>query len=124
MLEMMDGAAAGAVKGLWAIGYDVLLTNPNTAESARALRALELVIVQDLFLTETAREFGTVFLPACSSFEKEGTFMNAERRIQRVRAALAPAGASQPDWQILCEVARAMGGRGFAFESAVQIWNE
>jgi formate dehydrogenase major subunit len=88
------------------------------------LRALDLVIVQDMFLTETAREYGSVFLPACSSFEKEGTFMNAERRIQRVRAALAPAGASKPDWLILCEVARAMGGRGFEFASPEEIWDE
>lgn len=87
---MMDAALDGRLKALWAIGYDVLLTNPNVAETIRALRSLELVIVQDMFLTETARECGTVFLPACSSFEKDGTFMNAERRIQRVRAALRP----------------------------------
>jgi formate dehydrogenase major subunit len=124
MLEMMDAAAAGRLKGLWAIGYDVLMTNPNATETARALGALDLVIVQDLFLNETAREFGSVFLPACSSFEKDGTFMNAERRIQRVRAALTPAGASKPDWQILCEIARAMGGAGFAFASPEAIWDE
>jgi formate dehydrogenase major subunit len=82
------------------------------------------VVVQDLFLTETAREFWTVFLPACSSFEKDGTFMNAERRIQRVRAALPPSGASKPDWQIICAVAQAMGARGFDFESPHEIWNE
>jgi formate dehydrogenase major subunit len=124
MLAMLDAALDGRMKGLWAIGYDVLMTNPNATETARALRSLDLVIVQDMFLTETAREFGSVFLPACSSFEKEGTFMNAERRIQRVRAALRPMGASKPDWQILCEVARAMGGQGFAFATAEQIWNE
>jgi formate dehydrogenase major subunit len=82
------------------------------------------VIVQDMFLTETARECGTVLLPACSSFEKDGTFMNAERRIQRVRAALRPVGSANPDWQIISEIARAMGGRGFAFASPEQIWNE
>ncbi len=124
MLAMMDAALAGRLKGLWAIGYDIMLTNPNAAETARALRSLELVIVQDLFLTETAREFGTVFLPACSSFEKDGTFMNAERRIQRVRAALRPVGESKPDWQILCEMARAMGAKGFDFTSPEQIWDE
>ena len=74
--------------------------------------SLELVIVQDMFLTETAREFGSVFLPACSSFEKDGTFMNAERRIQRVRAALQPVGASKPDWQIICEIGSQLGGPG------------
>jgi formate dehydrogenase major subunit len=123
-LEMMDAALDGRLKALWAIGYDVLMTNPNASATLRALRSLELVIVQDMFLTETARECATVFLPACSSFEKDGTFMNAERRIQRVRAALRPAGASKPDWQILCEIARAMGGRGFTFGGPEEIWDE
>jgi formate dehydrogenase major subunit len=124
MLEMMDAAAAGRLKGLWAIGYDVFMTNPNVSETARALKSLELVIVQDLFLTETARAFGTVFLPACSSFEKDGTFMNGERRIQRVRAALRPVGASQPDWQIIAEIGRAMGARGFEYSGPEAIWDE
>jgi formate dehydrogenase major subunit len=123
-LEMMDAAIDGRCKALWVMGWDVMMTNPNATETARALRALDLVIVQDLFLTQTARECGSVFLPACSSFEKEGTFMNAERRIQRVRAALRPAGESKPDWQILCDIARAMGGRGFAFAGPEEIWNE
>jgi formate dehydrogenase major subunit len=123
-LKMLDAATDGRVKALWAIGWDVLMTNPNASETARALRSLDLVIVQDMFLTETAREYGSVFLPACSSFEKEGTFMNAERRIQRVRAALPPAGQSKPDWQIVCEIARAMGGQGFNFVSPEEIWSE
>ena len=124
-MEMMDAAIAGQLKALWTIGYDVLLTNANSAHTARALGALELVIVQDLFLNETAREFGTVFLPACSSFEKEGTFMNAERRIQRVRKMLEPVGLSKPDWQIISELALAMGRpEGFQFSDPVDIWNE
>lgn len=124
VLEMMDAAVAGRLKALWAIGYDVLLTNPYLTETARALRSLDLVIVQDMFVNETARQYGTVFLPACSSFEKEGTFMNAERRIQRVRAALRPLGAAKPDWQIICEIARALGGRGFGFTNPEEIWDE
>ena len=123
-LEMMDAAIDNRLKGLWIIGWDVLMTNANATETARALRAMDLVIVQDLFLTQTAREYGTVFLPACASFEKEGTFMNAERRIQRVRAVLPPAGGSKPDWQIMCETAQAMGGRGFAFADPEAIWDE
>ncbi|HEY5619408.1 MAG TPA: formate dehydrogenase subunit alpha [Vicinamibacterales bacterium] len=123
-LQMVDAAVDGRVKALWSIGYDVLLTHPNASETARALRALDVVVVQDMFLTETAREFGSVFLPACSSFEKDGTFMNAERRIQRVRAALRPIGSSKADWQILCEVARTMGSPGFNFTSPEEIWNE
>jgi formate dehydrogenase major subunit len=110
---------------MWIIGYDVLLTNSNARETARALDALDLVVVQDVFMTETARQFGKVFLPACSSFEKDGTFMNAERRIQRVREALLPAGASQPDWRIICALARALGATsGFAYASAEEIWDE
>jgi formate dehydrogenase major subunit len=124
-IQMLDGARDGRLKALWAIGYDVLLTNPNARQTARALEQLELVIVQDLFMTETARQFGSVFLPACSSFEKDGTFMNAERRIQRVRQALQPAGDSKPDWQIICELARVMGHReGFDFAQPREIWDE
>jgi formate dehydrogenase major subunit len=78
-----------------------------------------------MFLNETAKEFGTVFLPAASSFEKDGTFMNAERRIQRVRKAIDPVGSARSDWEIICDVARAMGkGDLFSFSSAEQIWDE
>ena len=106
-------------------GYDIGLTNPNAESTQAALRSLELLVVQDLFLTETARLAGTVFLPACSSFEKDGTFMNSERRIQRVRQAIEPRGESRPDWKILCQVAREMGkGEFFAFQSAADIWDE
>jgi formate dehydrogenase major subunit len=125
LLTMLDAAAAGRLKALWIIGYDILLSNPQAAATARALRSLDLVVVQDMFMTETARTVATVFLPACSSFEKDGTFMNAERRIQRVRKAVEPVGGSRPDWQILCDMATAMDkGEGFAFASAEDIWNE
>jgi formate dehydrogenase major subunit len=86
---------------------------------------MDFVVVQDLFMTETARRFGSVFLPACSSFEKDGTFMNAERRIQRVRYALRPVGSSKPDWRIICDLARAIGHpQGFEFADVRDIWNE
>jgi formate dehydrogenase major subunit len=124
-LEMMNAASAGSLKALWAIGYDVLLTNPDASQTARALAAMDLVIVQDLFMTETARRFGSVFLPACSSFEKDGTFMNAERRVQRVRRAMPPRGSSKTDWEIVCALAAACGhAQGFGFPSAEAIWNE
>lgn len=148
LMEMMDSAEAGKLRALWAIGYDVALTNPNTAATKAALAKLDFVVVQDLFMNELAREFGHVFLPACSSFEKDGTFMNSERRVQRVRRALEPVGHSKPDWEIICEVAKAMiscsrrreeagvsncsahppphvgGYTGFNFHSAEEIWNE
>jgi len=125
LMQMMDAAEAGRFKALWTIGYDIFLTNANTNATQRALQAMELVIVQDMFLNETTREFGHVFLPAASSFEKDGTFMNAERRIQRVCRALAPIGETKSDWEIICDVARAMGkGEHFAFNSAKEIWDE
>jgi formate dehydrogenase major subunit len=125
MLEMMDAAAAGKLKAMWVIGYDVALTNADTNSTERALRSLDLLIVQDLFLNETARKFGSVFLPAVSSFEKDGTFMNAERRIQRIRKAIEPAGQSKSDWEIICAVAKAMDKTElFNYNSAEQIWNE
>jgi formate dehydrogenase major subunit len=125
LIGMLDAATTGQFKALWAIGYDIALTNPNAHATRRALQCLDLVIVQDMFLNETAKEFGTVFLPVASSFEKDGTFMNAERRIQRVRKAIEPVGASKSDWEIICDVAHAMGkGTLFEFSSAEQIWNE
>jgi formate dehydrogenase major subunit len=123
-LEMLDAAIDGRVRALWTTGWDLLMTNPNAAHTARALKSLDFFVVQDMFITETARDYGSVFLPACSSFEKDGTFMNAERRIQRVRPALRPAGSSKADWQIVCETADAMGGRGFSFSSPEEIWDE
>jgi formate dehydrogenase major subunit len=124
MIEMMDAAAAGKLKALWAIGYDVLLTNANANATERALRRLDLLIVQDMFMNETAR-FASVFLPACSSFERDGTFMNAERRIQRVRKAIEPVGESKSDWEIICAVAQALGhGRSFHYSYPEEIWNE
>jgi formate dehydrogenase major subunit len=125
MLEMMDAAATGDLKALWAIGYDIALTNADASSTERALRCLDFVVVQDMFLNETARQFGDVFLPVASSFEKDGTFMNAERRVQRIRKAIDPVGRSKPDWEIICALAKAMGkGQFFDYGSAEEIWNE
>jgi formate dehydrogenase major subunit len=125
LLAMMDAAAEGRFKALWAMGYDVLLTNPDTAQTRRSLEQLELLVVQDIFMNETARALAHVVLPSACSFEKEGTFMNAERRVQRVRKAIEAPGEARADWEPLCAVARAMGrGEGFAFRSAEEIWEE
>ncbi len=125
LIAMMDASLEGAFKGLWAIGYDILLTNPNASATGQALRSLEFIVVQDMFFNEIARQFGTVFLPVSSSFEKNGTFMNAERRIQRVRKVIEPQGESRSDWEIICRLANAMGkGKFFRFRSSEEIWNE
>ena len=125
LLAMMDEAIAGRLKALWVIGYDVLPTLANLNTTRRAFRNLEFVIVQDLFINETAKFSANICLPAASVFEKDGTFMNAERRVQRVRRAVAPPGEARADWEIICALAERMGhGAQFSYRSAKEIWNE
>ena len=125
VIGMLDAAKNEKLKALWVIGYDVFLTVANANETAKAFENLELVIVQDLFMNETAREYGDVFFPAASSFEKDGTFMNGERRVSRVRKVIEPLGNSKSDWEIICGLAKAYGaGEFFEFDSAEAIWNE
>lgn len=122
---MIDAAANGTLKALWAFGYDISLTLANKQHTDAALKQVDMVIVQDLFLNETARVCGTVFLPAASVFERDGTFMNSDRRVQRVRAAIAPSGDSKPDWWIIQQIAQRMDHRhGFDFVDAQAIWDE
>lgn len=107
--EMYDAAVAGRLRALWIQGEDVAQSDPNTTHVLRALESLDLLIVQELFMTETARRAHVVF-PAASVFEQDGTFTNGERRIQRVRAAVPPPGEARPDWEVIRDVARAMSG--------------
>lgn len=125
LLAMMDAAATGSLKALWCMGYDIYLSLANASHTAEALKNIDLLIIQDLFLNETARAFGTVFLPAASVFEKDGTYMNSDRRVQRIRQAVSCPGQAQPDWWIIQELAQRMGKpEGFRFSSAEGIWNE
>jgi formate dehydrogenase major subunit len=125
LMEMMDAASDGKLKALWAIGYDIALTNPDANATAQSLDSVEFVIVQDMFLNKIAREWGNVFFPVASSFERDGTFMNSERRIQRVRKAIQAPGEAKADWEIICELARVMGkGKFFDYKSPGEIWEE
>lgn len=125
LMEMIDAAERCELKALWAIGYDVSFTQPDSLRTHAALGNVGLVIVQDLFFNELARKFGHLFLPAASSFEKDGTFMNSERRIQRVRRAIPAPGHAKADWEIVCDVARTMGfADAFPYPSAEAIWDE
>jgi formate dehydrogenase major subunit len=124
-LGMIDAAGQGRLKALLVIGYDPLLCHPDAQQTAEDLHGLDELIVVDLFLTETAKAFGTIFLPAASAFEKEGTFMNGERRVQRVRQVLPPKGESRTDLAILCELAERLGaGDFFRYDSAASVWDE
>ena len=111
LMQMMDAASDGKLKALWAIGYDIALTNPDANATAQSLKSLDFVIVQDMFLNELARECGHVFFPVASSFERDGTFMNSERRIQRVRKVIEAPGEAKADWEIICELAARNGQR-------------
>jgi formate dehydrogenase major subunit len=105
--NMFDSALGGSFKGLYVQGEDIAQSDPNTQHVEAALRAMELVVVHDLFLNETAR-FAHVFLPGASFLEKDGTFTNAERRINRVRPVM-PSRVGKDEWQAVCEIATAMG---------------
>src|SRR5512137_1315425 len=106
--EMMNAAAAGTLKALYIMGENPILTDPNQHHTIKALENLEFLVVQDIFMTETARH-AHVVLPAACSFEKDGTFSNTERRVQRVRRAVSPPGDARDDLSIIQDLSRAMG---------------
>ncbi|WP_400768027.1 formate dehydrogenase subunit alpha [Methylosinus sporium] len=105
--NMFDAAIAGEFMGLYCQGEDILQSDPDTKHVSRALEAMECVIVQDLFLNETAH-YAHVFLPGASFLEKDGTFTNAERRIQRIRKVMSPKNG-YGDWEITQMLAKAFG---------------
>jgi formate dehydrogenase major subunit len=104
---MFDAALDGSFKGMYIQGEDFVQSDPNTQHIESAMRAMECVVVQDLFLNETAK-FAHVFLPGSTFLEKDGTFTNAERRIQLVRKVMPPV-AGLADWEITMAIANAMG---------------
>lgn len=125
LIEMLDAAAEGILKSMWIVGYDVFFTMPNAQHSENAFKNLDFLIIQDIFMNETANKFADVFLPVSTSFEKEGTFMNAERRIQKLRKAISPLAGVKADWEIVCDMAAEMGRKDlFRFSSSKEIWNE
>ena len=106
--QMFDGAISGDVKAMYIMGEDPVISDANARHVIKALKSLDFLVVQNLFLTETAK-LADVVLPAASFAEKDGTFTNTERRIQRVRKAITPIGGSRPDGEIIQEISRRMG---------------
>ena len=106
--QMYEAALAGKLKAIWVIGEDMAQTDPNTQHVVKALEQLELFVVQELFMTETAK-LATVILPGASFLEKSGTFTNGERRIQRVNKVVDPVGGCKSDGQIIVDMMNRMG---------------
>jgi formate dehydrogenase alpha subunit len=103
--EIMSAVGPGGVRALHIMGENPMMSEPNLNHTRHKMEQLEFLVAQDLFINESGA-YADVFLPAASWAEKEGTFTNTDRRVQRVRKALSPRGQSRPDWQIICALAR------------------
>lgn len=121
--EMFDAALEGRLRAMYIMGENPLLSEPDTEKTRKALESLDFLVVQDIFMTETA-ELADVVLPACAWAEKDGTFTNTERRVQLIRKALDAPGEARADWEIICMLAEKMGAEGFDYESSSEIFNE
>lgn len=122
MTEMIPRAHEGSLKALYIIGENPLVSDPDLNHAAESIARLDFLVVQDIFMTETAR-VADVILPSCCFAEKEGTFSNTERRVQRVRTAVDPPGQVKQDWQIICEISARMG-YPMAYDSSRAIMEE
>ncbi len=123
LVEMLEAAYRNEIKALYLIGENPAMSDPDLGHIREALARVEFLVVQDVFLSETA-EFAHVVLPAASFAEKDGTFTNTERRVQRVRRAIEPIGDSKPDWWIVCQLAKRLGARGFDYSHPLDIMEE
>ena len=127
--EMTEGCLDGTIRAMYVVGENPMLAEPDLHHTDKALRQLDCLVVQDLFMHETA-ELAHVFLPAAAFAEKEGTFTNSERRVQRVRKAIDAPGQARPDWWISCELAKRVARRlgvpvtGFDFAHPSEIFDE
>ena len=130
VVEMFDGAEAGRIKAMYILGENPLLSDPDVNHVRRALEHLEFLVVQDVFLTETA-ELADVVLPGASFAEKSGTFTNTERRVQRVNPAVPPPGQAREDWRVICDLARRLQPQppaapyaGWQYETSARVMEE
>ncbi len=123
LIEMVEAAYRKDIKVLYLMGENPALSDPDVQHVLKALAQLEFFVVQDIFLSETAK-FAHVVLPAASFAEKDGTFTNTERRVQRVRKAIEPIGKSKPDWWIICQIAQRLGAKGFDYSHPSDIMEE
>ncbi len=121
--EMVHEAGEGKIRALYIMGENPMVSDPDINHVGHCLEQTEFLVVQDIFLTETA-QLAHVVLPTVSFAEKDGTYTNTERRVQRVRQAIPPVGESRQDWEIVCQLAQKMGAAGFNFKSPKEIMEE
>lgn len=122
-VEIMQAAHQGTIKGLYIMGENPMVTDPDLNHTRKALENLEFLVVQDIFMTETAAR-ADVILPSTSFAEKDGTFVNSDRRVLRVRKAVSPPGQAREDWRIILDIAGRMGISIGAYEDAAAIFDE
>jgi formate dehydrogenase major subunit len=120
--EIIGSALKGGVRGMYMMGENPFLSDPNINKVRKALSALDFLVVQDIFLTETA-EFADVILPASSYLEKDGTYTNTDRRVQLGRKVLDPPGQARVDWEVVQDIANRIG-LGWSYSSAREIFEE
>jgi formate dehydrogenase (coenzyme F420) alpha subunit len=123
LVEIMDAIYDGTIKGLYIMGENPMVSDPELNHIQNSLKKLDLLIVQDIFLTETA-EYADFVLPSASWAEKTGTFTSTERRVQRIRKAIDPPGEAYEDWRIIRDLAHKMGSSAFEYRSTNDIWEE
>lgn len=123
VVEMMNAAEAGQLRAMYIMGENPMLSDPDINHVHQALEKLELLVVQDIFLTETA-QMADVVLPGASFAEKEGTFTNTDRTLLRVRKAIELPGEALADWHIICNLAQRLDGDGFTYDSPEAIMSE
>lgn len=123
LTEVPHKIEEGIIKFLYVFGENPVMSDPWTEHFTHAISHLETMVVQDIFLTETAQK-ADVVLPAASWGEKEGTFINTSRRIQMVSKAIEPSAGIEPDWKVICKIAQKMGLEGFDFDKAEALWQE
>ena len=123
LTEMFQGAYDKTLKALYLVGEDPVLSEPDMNHTIKALQNLDLFVVQDMFLSETAK-LAQIVLPAVGTGAEDGTYTNTERRVQRVRKAVLPPGDSKSPWEVFCLIAKKLGKSGFEYTNASQIWDE
>jgi formate dehydrogenase (NADP+) alpha subunit len=121
--EIFDACHEGNISALYLVGENPVLSEANANHAIESMKEVDFLVVQDIFMTETA-ELADVVLPAVTFAEKDGTFTNTERRVQRVRKVIDPVGDSKPDWWITCQLSKRLDGKGFDFSDPEEIMEE